>query len=132
MSRHDRTTVQGFGPRHRPRSITFHSKWPYLVRNTVLYSSPSLIRMLLYAVIRSSLVNLFASVTRSLNSSISGSGYLLRMVILLRPRVTYIHVVHHSGGLWTLVGLPFGISPPNPSLIASAREACPRSVRDHS
>ena len=53
---------------------------PYLVLNTALCWSPSLILMLLYTQRMSNFEKMFASLTCEINSGIKGRGYLFQMV----------------------------------------------------
>ena len=56
-----------------PKNITNGSNSPQLVRNAAFHSSPSLIQMLLYPHRMSILEKIFALVSLSINSDISGS-----------------------------------------------------------
>lgn len=69
-----------------PNSITKYSKYLYRVLNTVFYSSPSFIRIRLYAPYRFSVVNYSTPYNLSYNSNISGNGYPFLMVISLSFR----------------------------------------------
>jgi len=67
-----------------PKDMTLYSYCPYHVRKAVLCSSPFLIRIRSYPSFKLSFVNTFALATRSCSSSMTGRGYLFRIVNLLR------------------------------------------------
>ena len=66
-----------------PKNMTVGSNRPLLVRKAAFYSSPSLIRILLYPHHISSLVKHVESLSLSMSSGINGSGYLFFTVMLL-------------------------------------------------
>ena len=74
------------GAFHSPNGLTRYSYVPNLVKNAVLYSSPSLIQMLLYVSLMSSLVEYLAPTNLSIVSLIRGSGCRSFLVISLSAR----------------------------------------------
>jgi hypothetical protein len=70
----------------RPKAMTRDSKRPYRVRNAVFHSSPSAMRIRLYAPRTSNLVNYLAFDSLIKVSRIRGRGYLFFTVISLMPR----------------------------------------------
>ena len=56
------------------KNMTVGSNSPWLVMNAALCSLPSLMQILLYPHLMSTLVNLFAFWTRAISSEIKGSG----------------------------------------------------------
>ncbi len=57
-----------------PKNMTVASNNPLLVTKAAFHSPPSLMHMLLYPCHKSSLVKIFALLSRSTSSGISGSG----------------------------------------------------------
>jgi len=62
------------GALENPKYITVASKRPHLVINAVFYSSPSLMRTLLYPHLKSILVKIVALLSDSIKSAILGIG----------------------------------------------------------
>ena len=62
------------GELHNPKNITVGSDSPLAVLNAAFHWSPSLILMLLYPFLRSSLVKYFACESLSTRSAMSGKG----------------------------------------------------------
>ena len=73
------------GELQRPKYMTIGSYKPYLVLNAALCWSPSLMRTLLKPPSTSNFEKTNASYTSTINSGMSGSGYLLQIVHLLTP-----------------------------------------------
>ena len=69
-----------------PKNMTIGSNSPLLVQKAAFHSSSSLIQMLLYPHHMSSLVKHVESLSLSISSGISGSGYLFFTVMLLSFR----------------------------------------------
>ncbi|CAO2836271.1 unnamed protein product [Amaranthus hypochondriacus] len=83
-----------------PNDITNHSYNPYLVLKAVFHSSPSLIRIWWYPLLRSILLNHWDLDSSSSMSSIRGIGNLYLTVILFTLRLS-THICHVPSFLGT-------------------------------
>jgi hypothetical protein len=74
------------GALHNLKGITTHLNSPLLVLNPVLYSSPSVIHMLLYLALMSNLLNSVLPLSYSRIDCMQGSGVTSMIVYLLSLR----------------------------------------------